>query len=147
MAGSWAWTYHSTATAAVKSLPRPLPDFTATRRSRSTARSTSSCLCHNCTPRMSDANRTGPPSLSLARAAGAWNAGIAGWSRRAGGFGLVAMLRWLMLRWSMLRWLMLRWLMLRWLMLRWLMLRWLMLHWLLRQWLLRRPSRDAAPLL
>ena len=77
MAGSWACTYQSTATAAVKSLPSPLPDFTATRRSRSTARSTSSCLLHNFTPSVSDANRTGPlaasGALSEAGFSGLWD--------------------------------------------------------------------------
>ena len=50
---------HSTATAAQKPLPRPLPDFTATRRPSVSAVSTSTCLAHGSTPSTSRAKATG----------------------------------------------------------------------------------------
>jgi hypothetical protein len=59
----------STATAAQKPLPSPMPDLTATLRCSGKAASTSSCLLHSSTLRTSRAKSSGvygPPAISPA---------------------------------------------------------------------------------
>ncbi len=65
------YRYHSTATAALKPLPSPLPDLTATRWCSGKADSTSCCLAQSSTPSTCSANSTGEgpdrSALTMAR--------------------------------------------------------------------------------